>query len=79
MRGTSRRLKLPFILERSAETGDGNKQLRLKAETRIDRHDYGVGSKKMTDKLVGRMVTLSLDIVATSRHAADTTDVSAKP
>lgn len=66
MHGTTKKLELPLTLKGPIEDPWKNQRIGLEGETTIKRHDYGVGSDKMSDKLVGDEVTLEITLEATA-------------
>lgn len=66
MHGTTNTLSLPVKVNGPIDDPWGNRRIGLQAETVIHRHDYGVGSDKLSDEMVGDEVTLEIDIEATA-------------
>jgi len=64
MRGTKRELELPLTVKGPIEDPWGNSRIGLQGRAVINRHDYGVGSDKLSDKMVGREVTLEIALEA---------------
>ena len=65
--GTTRTLKLPVTIAGPVTDPWGNQRIGLQAKTTINRHDYGVGSDKAVDKMVGEEVTLDIALEAVAR------------
>ncbi len=64
MHGTTKAVKLPFKVVGPIKDPWGKSRIGFHAELTIDRHDFNVGSKGVTDKLVGDDVTLEIDLEA---------------
>ncbi len=62
MRGVERELTIPVTINGPVEDPWGNQRIALKGEVVIDRRDFNVGSEKISDRLVGREVTIELTL-----------------
>jgi len=67
MHGVTRQLTLPLDVKGPIEDPWGNTRIGLTTTTTINRHDYGVGSDKISDKMVGEEVTLDISVEATAK------------
>ena len=65
--GTTRALKLPVTVSGPVTDPWGNQRIGMQAKTTINRHDYGVGSDKAVDKMVGDEVTLDIALEAVAK------------
>jgi len=64
MRGVSKELRLPLALEGPVTGPQDRKRIGFSTVVKINRRDFGVGSDKPTDKLVGNEVELNIDVEA---------------
>ncbi len=62
MRGISRELEIPLTVNGPVEDPWGGRRIGLNGKVVIDRRDYNVGSDKISDRLVGRDVTIEIDL-----------------
>lgn len=69
MHGTTRTLRLPITLKGPIDDPWGNRRIGISTTATINRHDYGVGSDKVSDKLVGDEVRLEIDLEAVAQKA----------
>ena len=67
IRGTTRALKLPVTVSGPVTDPWGNQRIGMQAKATINRHDYGVGSDKAVDKMVGDEVTLDIALEAVAK------------
>jgi len=69
MHGVARTVELPLALAGPIQDPWGNPRVGLSIATVLDRRQYGVGSDKLSDKLVGRDVTIEINAEAAVRKA----------
>jgi polyisoprenoid-binding protein YceI len=64
MHGVSKEVSFPVKVSKVITDPWGKKRVGLAVDTKLDRHDYGVGSDKAVDKAVGSEVTASIQFEA---------------
>jgi polyisoprenoid-binding protein YceI len=64
LRGVSKDLRLPLTVEGPAVGPQDRKRIGFSTTAKVNRRDFGVGSDKASDKLVGNEVELNIDLEA---------------
>jgi polyisoprenoid-binding protein YceI len=64
MHGVSKPMELPITITGPIDDPWGRRRIGLSTTIVLDRHQYGVGSDKLTDKTVGKDVTVEIDMEA---------------
>lgn len=71
MHGVSKKVEIPMTLKGPIKDPWDEQRIGLQGETVINRHDFGVGSDKMSDKLVGADVNIELQLEAVVQKSSE--------